>query len=393
MSHIIDFRIEGLAGRNEPFEWKLDRNVNVFFGRNGCGKTSLLKILHSAMDNNASMLARVPFTSATVTIHSLAWNQQFVRTLTKPPSAGIARSVEDRLEIERKDVVIRHIAFREAETLKWKTTPSQKGVSDTSWNNEYLPTSRLLILQGNVPPWSAQTAPDRPIRTEEQIDVYFEDSITRLWKDYTSRLLRTIRSAQEAGLVSILRTVLSPIRSGSRPGLEGLEPAQAYERMRRFLTRQQKEDLLPSEKAFRARYGRNPMLRTVVSDIDRIETQIESASAPRRQLEELIKQLFSGGKAVTFTDTSIDTKTSLGKEIGLAALSSGEKHLLLILVETLIARDSSIIIDEPEISMHIDWQRQLVQTMRLLSPEAQIIMATHSPEIMCDIPDANIIRM
>ncbi len=57
MSHIVNFLIEGLAGRPEPLEKTMDRDINIFFGLNGCGKTSLLKILHSAMSNDASFLA------------------------------------------------------------------------------------------------------------------------------------------------------------------------------------------------------------------------------------------------------------------------------------------------------------------------------------------------
>ena len=51
------------------------------------------------------------------------------------------------------------------------------------------------------------------------------------------------------------------------------------------------------------------------------------------------------------------------KSIGLAALSSGEKHVLRILVETLDADAGPIIIDEPELSLHIDWQRELLGTI------------------------------
>jgi predicted ATPase len=74
-------------------------------------------------------------------------------------------------------------------------------------------------------------------------------------------------------------------------------------------------------------------------------------------------------------------------------LSSGEKQLIRILLDTLLAKDSSIIIDEPELSMHIDWQRVLLASMRELNPTAQIIVATHSPEIMADVPDQHIFEI
>ena len=49
MAHITEFAITGLAGRTDVYSGRFNRDVNIFFGLNGSGKTSLLKILHSAM--------------------------------------------------------------------------------------------------------------------------------------------------------------------------------------------------------------------------------------------------------------------------------------------------------------------------------------------------------
>jgi ABC-type uncharacterized transport system ATPase subunit len=71
MSHIVEFHVEGLAGKEKGFGARLNRDVNIFFGLNGSGKTSLLKILHSALSTNAALLANVPFTKAQVVVESL----------------------------------------------------------------------------------------------------------------------------------------------------------------------------------------------------------------------------------------------------------------------------------------------------------------------------------
>lgn len=65
-------------------------------------------------------------------------------------------------------------------------------------------------------------------------------------------------------------------------------------------------------------------------------------------------------------------------------LSSGEKQLLIILGEALIQRGDSFIFlaDEPELSLHIDWQEKLVPSLRKINPSSQIIFATHSPDIV-----------
>jgi predicted ATP-dependent endonuclease of OLD family len=391
MSHIVDFRIEGLAGRQNPFEATMDRNLNVFFGLNGCGKTSLLKILHSAMSNDASLLVRVPFTSASVTIHSIKFEKNFTRTAIRPVALQ-SRDIEEPFELQVEEGTrYTRPAPSEMQKIQWRTTPMDKEASKTGWRHRYLPTSRLLIGGVDISRWSLRY--EQLSMSEEQIDVFFADSIKRLWVNYTSRLLTDIREAQEAGLASILKAVLSP---GSRSSVKlatELDPHRAYERMKKFLTRQGSPRLLPQEKDFEKRYKADRMLRRVVLDIEKIENEIEETSSPRKQFEELISSLFSGGKTLTFTDQSIEIKAASGADIGLASLSSGEKHLLMLLVDTLLAKENSIIIDEPEISMHVDWQRKLIQIMRMLSPQAQIIVATHSPEIMADIEDKFIKRM
>ncbi len=64
-----------------------------------------------------------------------------------------------------------------------------------------------------------------------------------------------------------------------------------------------------------------------------------------------------------------------------------------LLVEALGCGHSPIIVDEPELSMHVDWQRDLLGAMTTVNPYAQVIVATHSPEIMAEIPETQIIML
>ncbi|MDQ7090833.1 MAG: AAA family ATPase [Methylococcales bacterium] len=72
------------------------------------------------------------------------------------------------------------------------------------------------------------------------------------------------------------------------------------------------------------------------------------------------------------------------KEINTYQLSSGEKQLLIILLTVLIQDNKPFILfmDEPEISLHIEWQRKLIKYIRELNPNVQLIIATHSPDII-----------
>lgn len=76
------------------------------------------------------------------------------------------------------------------------------------------------------------------------------------------------------------------------------------------------------------------------------------------------------------------------KSINIESLSSGEKQLLILLTETLLQEKKPyvFIADEPELSLHIEWQRNLIAAIRGLNPSAQIVFATHAPEIAAAYP-------
>ena len=67
-------------------------------------------------------------------------------------------------------------------------------------------------------------------------------------------------------------------------------------------------------------------------------------------------------------------------------LSSGEKQLIIILLTALIQEDRNFVflMDEPEVSLHTDWQEKLIGNIRKLNNNAQIIIATHAPSVVVD---------
>lgn len=68
------------------------------------------------------------------------------------------------------------------------------------------------------------------------------------------------------------------------------------------------------------------------------------------------------------------------------ALSSGEMQILLILLRVFLlnGRGAVVLIDEPENSLDIDWQFDLVNLLVRLNPNAQFFIATHSPALFGD---------
>jgi predicted ATPase len=73
-------------------------------------------------------------------------------------------------------------------------------------------------------------------------------------------------------------------------------------------------------------------------------------------------------------------------------LSTGEYHLLYLMVAALVTqrRGTVLAIDEPEMSMHLAWQRKLISGLFQCASRAepQFIFATHSPDVAADFPEA-----
>ena len=102
---------------------------------------------------------------------------------------------------------------------------------------------------------------------------------------------------------------------------------------------------------------------------------------------DLINSLFlMTGKTIDIDDKNRVIFRKGRQIIDMEKLSAGEKQILLLLFTLFLMEDRStvLLLDEPEISLHIEWQDRLIQLMLDLNPNCQIIMTTHSPNIFAD---------
>jgi predicted ATP-binding protein involved in virulence len=106
---------------------------------------------------------------------------------------------------------------------------------------------------------------------------------------------------------------------------------------------------------------------------------------PIDQLIHYMNEFFIDGKELHISENDIHIKTYSGQH-PISELSSGERNFLTFLSVILLKASNKdfVIIDEPEISLSLNWKRDIVRTLEKIVPSAQFIIATHSTSITPD---------
>lgn len=110
----------------------------------------------------------------------------------------------------------------------------------------------------------------------------------------------------------------------------------------------------------------------------------QELAEPKKKFQDIVDDLFKEtGKHLIRKKNEI-MFTQIGEELEPYKLSSGEKQMLVILLTVLIEDHEPhvLFMDEPEVSLHIDWQQKLIDIIRELNPNVQIILTTHSPAVI-----------
>ena len=113
-------------------------------------------------------------------------------------------------------------------------------------------------------------------------------------------------------------------------------------------------------------------------------TEAQRVSASKLMFQDMVDKLFEEtGKTIVRTENEIRFM-QMGEKLLPYQLSSGEKQILAILLTVLVEDRLPyvLLMDEPEVSLHVDWQEQLIDLILQLNPNVQIILTTHSPAVI-----------
>ncbi len=109
----------------------------------------------------------------------------------------------------------------------------------------------------------------------------------------------------------------------------------------------------------------------------------EAATLKTRFLDQVDELFAETGKRIDRTSNELSF-IQYDEKLSPYLLSSGEKQILLILLTALTEDQQHYVLfmDEPEASLHFEWQKDLIALVRELNPNAQIVLTTHSPALI-----------
>jgi predicted ATP-binding protein involved in virulence len=125
-------------------------------------------------------------------------------------------------------------------------------------------------------------------------------------------------------------------------------------------------------------------IKKISEMVDEISEAQKNKLAPFTIVQSIIQEFFQS-KSIKISDAIVFG--SSGTVLDSDVLSAGEKQFLGFLAYNALMNNGIIFIDEPELSLHIDWQRKLVEALRVQNPSNQLILATHSPFIYSKYED------
>lgn len=364
---IISMEVDGLHGSNSA-QLKFNEDLNIITGRNGAGKTTILKLLWYILSGNISLA-----------VNEIKFDRVMIKTS------------EYECTIERFD--------ENASKVIWKDETGLTTIFEDMYEEEKLHIngkkfSRLIT--------SAQKQGEVLLR-EKGASLFFP-TFRRIEGGFSIESKNSINSfSKRPGVTDSLEEVLSDlsrqlsnrnhqfVASVSTKDIELLliRKFSEFSEEVNYLQQQISNDAISKIKNSRLNnIDAQNILDEVQIKIEDLEKIRNKKMQPFDALKDLVLNFFkhSGVKLGDKGNNSFnigDTVHTINSNL----LSAGEKQMLSFIAYNTFYQNTIFIIDEPELSLHVDWQRQLLPTLMKQDTSNQFIVATHSPFIYSKYPD------
>ena len=411
-----------------------DSTVTVIHGPNGVGKTIVLRMIREVLSGEPDLIHRVPFESfrlrfdsgdEVVLTKSIDDEQEesivsyFVSvaseihkgTYEPYPSGKTAQMISSRLpggswRYQGEGVWLDQSDGEQIDYSTALTRISRRGrlPKNIARINEDFD---LIHAKCNVRLIGTDRLTDRKLVPEEEYDVRHGFPARRAntpGRDnrtigrYSRDLIRQIKTVlSEYGKLtelldrSLVQRLLAKDFDATSPE-EVLKEFKRLDNKRRELTKlgllTESEDVLTSDgdaDVLALVTGRQDVFSIYVSDMQKKLAIFDALGEKLRILLERTKMRFQFKSLEIDPEKGLLFKSDSGSKLDVSDLSSGEQHEMIFFYDLLFfaGNEDLILIDEPEISLHMAWQMEFMNDLKtaLSSSNAHVLLATHSPAI------------
>jgi predicted ATPase len=432
---IRQIRVEGLFGLYDHcINLNLDERVTVLHGPNGVGKTVMLKMVDALLDGRFGFFSRLPFSHFVLlfTDGTEIRLEPVDRTSGREKLRKFKLSLApqgERRELHQDEVSIDQDMTLQAQQLAhhlhWLTRIDDNLWLDHRMNEELnaesvmrryadaLPPSRKKRINGKEPGWFRQfrdKVNTHLIETQRLLIVNQEGSynyrsnnpVVSTVVDYSRDLKQRIREAlARYGQQSQSLDQSFPQRLLSAPS-NPLDAENLKERMSALDDKRsefKKIGLLDETTTHPFDWARldeldqtqRRVMTLYVQDTEAKLGVLEDLARRARLLLDNVNYKFKHKHVRIDREKGFVAEGDKGQELDIDSLSSGEQHEIVLHYDLLfrVRPNTLVLIDEPELSLHVAWQKRFLPDLLEIVKTARIdaLIATHSPFIVGDRTD------
>jgi predicted ATPase len=384
---IQKLEVKGLNNRLDG-EFEFNEDLNIFTGPNGSCKTTLLKLIWYFMSGHIKqILYEIPFSYLSIEADgfSLTMNQHKPEELRLGFNFSNNRSSEgggENIKIEPETRTIDPKNVDKVDKIENRIAGSLNG-------SLFFPTFRRIEGGFSIGSRSsADTEEAAGLRLLSSTTEKLLTAISQLSDDMSTERHKFIASVSTMDIVKLLPEKYVDIYQE----ISTLQSQVLTNISREMQSNPDKDKVDEIPKSASA----------VLEAIQKVDKETEQLKKPISVLSELTRKILRynailiteklvlGEKTddLTFGEESDDIAIEeINDAISSDKLSSGEKHMLSYLCYNAFYKNTAIFIDEPELSLHVDWQSLLLTTLLEQATGNQFFVATHSPFIYTLYPD------
>lgn len=386
-----------------------EEGITILTGPNGYGKTTILKILDALASKNGIFFFGLLF-------------KEIILEFSEQDIVALKKKNDDEFLIKVSGKSPSKITLNKIKLIEFLRHKNQfiQPVDEGRWLDRR--TSSIIdtetLLQNVLPSLPEFSDSFLSVKVPDILDVYFirEQRLLRPFQPDKRRKIHGLNYVIEEDFGKTIEEYAKELREAIE-GTLARSSRITQELDSSFPRRLFDQQEQISEADFNQRFGRVKEIQNALGKYGLFDTKedshptykLENAKALYVYIDDIEKKLsvFSGflDKLKIFTDILNERRltfkridiskddgfkfsTEHGKPLALADLSSGEQQEVVLLYELLfkVKPGTLVLIDEPELSLHVAWQKQFLDDLFKIIElqKINVIIATHSPQIIND---------